>query len=83
MPKIYANELDRKVYAFRRWFKGKRAMENVTQMALARKMGVTQQTVSNKISTTGTSTELTYKDLLVMFKEVGASDEEILRYMKL
>lgn len=83
MPKVFASELERKIYQFRKWFKGKRAMENVTQIALARELGVSQQSVSNKITTSGTGTEITYKDLLILFKAVGASDEEILRYMKL
>lgn len=83
MPKVFASELERKIYQFRKWFKGKRAMENVTQIALAREMGVSQQSVSNKITTSGTGSEITYKDLLIFFREVNATDEEILKYMKL
>jgi len=83
MPKQFASELERKIYSFRKWFKGKRAMENVSQIALARELGLSQQAISNKITTIGKGSEITYKDLLVFFREVGASDEEILHYMKL
>ena len=83
MPKVYANEYDRKIYAFRRWFKGKRAMNNITLTALARKKGVSHAAESNKLKTTGSNqTEITYRDLLLYFKEAGATDEEILYFMR-
>ena len=83
MPKVFASEVERKINTFRKWFKGKRAMENISQIALARKLGLSQQAVSNKITTSGTGSEITYKDLLIFFREVNATDEEILKYMKL
>lgn len=84
MPKVYTNEYDRKIYAFRRWFKGKRAIENITLISLGRKMGCSHVAVSKKVNPKGEGqTEITYRDLLLFFKEVGATDEEILRYMRL
>ena len=84
MPKVYANEFDRKICAFRRWFKGKRAMQNITLIGLARKMGCSHVSVSKKVNPNGEGqTEITYRDLLLFFKEVKATDDEILRYMKL
>lgn len=84
MAKLFADERDRKIYAFRRWFKGKRASCNLTLMALGKKMGVSHVAVSRKLQTKGNEqTEITYRDLLLFFDETGASDEEILHYMKL
>lgn len=83
MPKVYMNEYDRKIYAFRRWFKGKRAMNNITLNALAKKKGVSHTSESKKLKTTGDNqAEITYRDLLLYFKEVRATDEEILHYMR-
>lgn len=84
MPKVYANEFDKKIYAFRRWFKGKRSMNNIRLVDLARKMGVSHTAVSRKINPKGDrQTDITYEDLLLFFKEVNATDEEILHYMKM
>ncbi len=84
MPKSFLNDYDRKISSFRSWFKGRRATEGVTQEHLARKMGVSQTTLSRKTQVKGyKQSEITYRDLLYFFKEVNATDEEILRYMKL
>lgn len=84
MPKTFMSEYDKKIYAFRRWFKGKRAMNNITLMALANKMGCSHAAVCRKLQTKGDDqTEITYRDLLLFFKESGATDEEILRCMKM
>lgn len=84
MPKVFANDYDKKIYNFRRWFKGKRSMADLTLEALGREMGVSHVAVSRKLQTKGDrQTEITYRDLLVFFKEVKATDEEILHFMKL
>ena len=84
MPKAYFNDYDRKIASFRAWFKGKRAEKDINQAYLARKLGTTQATVSRKIQPRGDKqVDITYKELLIFFKEVGATDEEILRYMKI
>lgn len=84
MPKLFKTEYERKIYAFRRWFKGKRAMFGVSQDDLAKELGITQAAVSSKIQPKGErQTSITYKDLLIFFKLVKATDEEILHYMKL
>lgn len=84
MPKVFFNEYDKKIYNFRRWFKGKRATADLTLEELGRKMGVSHVAVSRKLQTTGDKqTEITYRDLLLFFKESGATDEEILWAMKM
>lgn len=81
MPRLYADEYERKIDAFRRWYKGKRAMNNVSQQALADKIGVTQGAVSAKL--TGEGTVISYRDLLIFLEAVDATDDEILRFMRL
>ncbi|MBR1853412.1 MAG: helix-turn-helix transcriptional regulator [Lachnospiraceae bacterium] len=84
MPKVFQSDCDRKIYAFRRWFKGKCRSKDITQAQLARKMGIAQASLSYKMQTAGNnSTQITYRDLLCFFREVNATDEEILHYMKL
>ena len=84
MPKIFADEYDKKIYSFRRWFKGKRNLADITLTDLGRKMGVSHAAVSRKLQTKGDGqSEITYRDLLLFFKETKASDAEILHYMKM
>lgn len=83
MPKLYASDYAKKIAAFRRWFKGKRAEEEVNQADLARKLGIGQTAVSAKLSVNGSDSAITYRDLLCFFRAVNATDEEIIRYMRL
>lgn len=84
MPKIYKSEHDRKITAFRKWFRGKRAEAGITQADLARKRGITQSCLSKKLQVKGSDQiGITYEDLLDFFAAVKATPEEIVRYMKL
>ena len=84
MPKIYADKYEKKIFSFRRWFRGKCRMQGVTQEDLARKLDLTQSAISWKTRVKGDNqTQITYKDLLVFFKELNATDEEILYFMKM
>ena len=80
MPKISFDAYERKINGFCKWLRGKKAEEDLTNKALGAALGVTNSAVSYKLR--GKSI-ITYKDLLVFFKEVKASDEEILRFMKM
>lgn len=84
MPKVYSSKYERKIAAFRKWFSGRRASEGISQEDLARKMGIGQASVSAKIKVAGyDQTNLTYKDLLILFDAVNATDQEILHYMRI
>jgi transcriptional regulator with XRE-family HTH domain len=84
MPKIYADKYDKKIFAFRRWFSGKCRTQEVTQEDLAEALDMTQSAVSRKTQVKGNhQTKLTYRDLLILFKELNATDEEILSLMKM
>lgn len=78
MPKVYENKYARKVAWFRRWFRGKRAMEGVNQADLARKRNMTTANISAKLRVNGSGqTVITYEDLIVFFESVHATPEEI------
>lgn len=84
MPKVYADQYEKKISSFRRWFRGKCRMEDVNQRDLARIMNLSQVAVCNKTKVSGDNqTQITYKDLLVFFKELNATDKEILEFMKM
>jgi transcriptional regulator with XRE-family HTH domain len=84
MPKVFASPCERKVAAFRSWYRGKRAEKNVTQTDLARELDLAQASVSAKLQVKGNNqTKITYEDLLILFRVVDATDEEILRFMRL
>lgn len=79
MPKTFLNEYDRRMAAFRSWLKGKMAMQNITQSAMAEKLNCTQANFSCKMLG---KTAFSQKELMIVFKSVNATDEEIVRYMK-
>lgn len=70
---------ERKKEEFKKWISGKRSTERVTQEMLAKKMGITQQAAGAKLR----KSQYSLEDLLILFQSVNATDEEILRMMKL
>ena len=78
MPKVYENKYAKKVAWFRKWFRGKRAMEGVSLSDLAQKRNMTTANVSAKLRFVGSGqTVITYEDLIVFFESVHATPEEI------
>jgi len=79
MPKTYLSDADRALARFQRWYKSAKAGNDVTDAQIARKLDVTQQAVSYKMK----KGSLTLTDLMLIFRELGATDEEILKIMKM
>ena len=80
MPKVLPlSKTERKKEEFKKWIRGKRSAEGVTQEMLAKKMGITQQAAGVKLR----KSQYSLEDLLILFQSVNATDEEILRMMKL
>ena len=79
MPKSYFNKYDRTMSAFRTWLKGKMSMCNITQRHLASVLNCTQGNVSSKLSG---KTQFSYKELLLIFNAVHATDDEVLRFTR-
>lgn len=80
MPKVLPlGKTERKKEEFRKWIKGKRSAEDVTEEMLGKKLGITQQAAGRKMR----ESQYTYTDLLILFQAVNATEEEILQMMKL
>lgn len=79
MPKTYLSDADRALARFQRWYKSAKAGNDVTDAQIAKRLDVTQPAVSYKLK----NGSLTLKDLLLIFRELGATDEEILKIMKM
>ena len=80
MPRVLPlSPIERKKNALSRWIKGKKAAENVTNVMLGAELGMTGQAVGQKIK----KCQYDFEELLVVFKELNATDEEILQLMKL
>lgn len=80
MPRVLPiSEIERKKLVFSRWIKGKKATEDVTNAMIGELLGMTGQTVGQK----NKKSQYEYEELLLLFKKLNATDEEILRLMKL
>lgn len=80
MPKTYLSDADRALARFQRWYKSAKAGNDVTDAQIAKKIGVkSQQVVSYKMK----NGNLTLADLMLIFRELEATDEEILKIMKM
>lgn len=84
MPKVYLNDYDRAVARFRRWFHDEKNRHGITQNDLARPMGLTQQGISYRLSIKSKSaTSISLRDAIIIFHKMDATDEEILKLMKI
>ena len=80
MPRVFPlGEVERRKIAFSKWIKGKKATEDVTNGMIGSKLGMTGQAVGQK----NKNSQYDFGELLILFKELKATDEEILRLMKL
>ena len=80
MPKVLPlSRTERKKKEFEKWIRGKRSAERVTLEKLGEEMGITQQAAGAKIR----KSQYSFEDLLVLFQSVNATDEEILKMMRL
>lgn len=82
MPKIYFSEVDRALARFRRWYYDTKRSRDVNDADIAKKLGKSHQAVSAKMNKKSTA-EVSLREAIVIFKEMNASDEEILRLMRM
>lgn len=83
MAKVFLSRYDKKVALFKKWFSGKCREEEVTQADLGKELGITQSAISQKLNRKSNSNQITYEDLLCFFSKTQATDEEIVRMMRL
>ena len=80
MPKVLPlSAIERKKLEFTKWIRGKCAAERIRHRQLAEKWHIAQPTATNRVN----SGEIKYSDLVILFKVLDATDEEILRMMKM
>lgn len=80
MPRVLPlGEIERKKATFAKWIKTKKAAEDVTNGMIGTKLGMTGQAVGQK----NKKSQYEFSELLILFRELKASDEEILQLMKL
>ena len=80
MPRVLPlSAIERKKLALSKWIKGKKASEDVTNGMIGEKLGMTGQAVGQK----NKKSQYDYGELLILFKELKATEEEILQLMKL
>jgi len=80
MPKVLPlSVIERKKLEFTKWIRGKKAAEKIRQKDVGEAIGVSQQAIGYMMRTGN----IKYEDLIVMLKELHATDDEILQIMKL
>ncbi len=79
MPRVSINKKKYKVSDLSKWIVGKMYELNMTQSDLSEMLGITQPAVSNRLK----KGLFSYADMLILLKELQATDEEILRFMKI
>lgn len=84
MPRIPLNRKKYILQDFYEWVEGRRAAKNLNQTDIGQMIGVNQQSVSRKMLICKKGKPgFTQGELLILFKELEATDEDILRLMKL
>lgn len=84
MPRVAINRKKYIVQDFYEWMEGRRAAKNLNQSDIGQMIGVNQQSVSRKMRTCKKGKPgFTQGELLILFKELEATDEDIIRLMKL
>ena len=79
MPRITAKKKDYRVADLRKWIAGQMYLLGLKQSYLAEKIGITQPSFCQRLK----KGLFTYEELLVLLDELHATDEEILKMMKL
>lgn len=84
MPRVAINKKKYMLRDLYVWINGKMLLKDVNQTRLGEMLGITQQAASVRLSglKEGRDT-LKHNDLAIIFKEFEATDEEILKFMKL
>ncbi len=84
MPRVAINKKKYMLQDLYVWISGKMSLKDMTQEDLGDILGISQEAVSARLSglKQGKDT-LKYNDLLTIFKTFEATDEEILKFMKL
>ncbi|MBQ0113317.1 MAG: hypothetical protein KBT03_09330 [Bacteroidales bacterium] len=78
MPRIKSKKKEYMAKDIGSWISGKMREAKVSQATISKELGITQQAFSYKLF----QNSFTYRDLITVFKAVNATDDEILKVMK-
>lgn len=79
MPRVAIKRKDYKVNDLSAYIASKMFQEKLRQEDIANVLGISQSAFSKRMQ----SGSFRYEDMLIIFQKIGASDEDILRIMKL
>lgn len=79
MPRVAIKRKEYKINDLSKWIVGQMYAKGLTQLAVAESIGISQPAFCKRLKTAS----FTYEQLLMIFEKLGASDEEIVRMMKL
>lgn len=82
MPRVAINKKKYMIKDLPAWIVGKMHTERKRQSDVAKEIGITQPAMSVRLKRDELDS-FSYGDLLTLFKVLNATDEEILRLMKL
>lgn len=78
MPRISAKSLDYQLSDFRKFIRDNMYEKKIRQEHLAELLGIKQSAFSNRMR----KNFFTVKDIMILFRELDASDEDILKTMR-
>lgn len=78
MPRITSRRKQYKEKDIGAWIAGKMREARLTQEYMADKLGISQQAYGQKLR----RSQFSYADLLTILQEINASDEEIIKLMR-
>ena len=81
MPRVAINKRKYMIADLPGWIAGRMRRKRMRQVDLAKQLDISQPALSARLL--NENDVFTYGDLLILFKELDATDEEILRLMKL
>lgn len=79
MPRVAIKKKEYMISDLSKWLVGKMYENHLRQEDLGKLIGVSQPAFCNRMK----KGLFTYEDLLILFKELKASDEEILKLIKM
>lgn len=84
MPRVTINRKKYMLQDLYVWIKGKMSLKDMTQEDLGKILGISQESAFYRLDgmKRGNDT-IKYKELITLFKAFDATDEEILKFMKL
>ena len=84
MPRVAVNTRKYMMTDLSRWIVGKMHEKGLNQKDIGQILGINQQSVSRRLSDSKDGNDVfSQGELILLFKELGATDEEILRLIKM